>query len=486
MLPFTNSAGAGFLSALHARLRRPRETESERRYQQLIEASPTPINLFDTDGTIVWGNDAVLDLLNLPSRRKLIGRSIFEFVSSEDRTTAEQELRTVIIDQVATGPTSMQVCAADGELKTIRVATAPGRFNGRDIGQAVVIDETAIDDLHHVIDAERQFIGEALDTLHDVFYVLTIDGTLERWNRTLLDITGYTAQEVATMPVEAFFIEADHDRIADSVATAYAEGEATVEATVLTKTGRKIPAEFRKRRLNIDGEVVGIVGIGRDMTDRHARDQHLRAVDRLLQHALRNKTNLILGMADQLRDTGTNGGVAAVDTIDAAAGALLSMFDHHRHILRVLIDNVPPERVAAEPLLDEVVTTMSIRYPEATITHTVPADAAFQAVPAIDRATAELIENAIVHNDQDVPSVIITVDPGETSVVMTVADNGPRIPAIESQVIMGELPTSPTAHSQGLGLWFVNWVASSSGGLLTFEENTPAGNIVQLELPVAA
>ena len=110
--------------------------ESQRRYEQLIETSPVPINLFDATGEIVWGNDAVVDLLGLDSRADLIGRSIFEFIHPEDRDTAKRELLIVIEEKRPTGPTEMKLHRDDGNIKEIRVSTAPGWYDGADIGQA--------------------------------------------------------------------------------------------------------------------------------------------------------------------------------------------------------------------------------------------------------------------------------------------------------------------------------------------------------------
>lgn len=50
-----------------------------------------------------------------------------------------------------------------------------------------------------------------------------------------------------------------------------------------------------------DGDVIGLVGIGRDISDRKAREQLLRVVDRLLQHNLRNQMNTIRGRAEILQ-----------------------------------------------------------------------------------------------------------------------------------------------------------------------------------------
>lgn len=459
------------------------ETESEQRYRYLIETSPAPINLFDADGETVWGNDAVVELLGLDSRADLIGRSIFEFIHPADRTTAERELRTVVEEKVSTGPTYMRLRDADGEVKRIRVSTAPGRYDGRDVGQAVVVDVTPLHELSERYQRERAFIQDAIDALPDVFYVVDAAGRLTRWNDSLVERSGYSDAELDGMAVETFFVESDEERIAESIATAFEEGHDVVEATVRTKHGREVPFEFHKQRLVRDGDVVGLVGIGRDVSGRRARDQHLRAVDRLLQHSLRNKLNVVQGSARLIRDAAGDAPAEQVDRIDDATDRLLSIFEHHRYIVDLLTGREPPERLDLVPTLDSVVEEARSAHPAATITLERPGAAFVRAVPEIDRAFAELVENAVVHSDHGAPTVEVTVEPVDAGVRVEVVDDGPVIPEMDRQVVEGVVPTAPTFHAGGLGLWFVHWAVDRSGGTLAFDVGEPDGNVVTVTLP---
>lgn len=458
------------------------ESESERRYEQLIETSPAPINLFDSTGEIIWGNDAILELLGLSSHEELIGRSIFDFIDAEDRSTAERELAEVVDDKVSTGPTGMRLQRADGETRRIRVATAPGTFQGEDIGQAVIIDVTTLKNVQAEFEAERQFIDDALDTLQDVFFVISPGGGLERWNETLVEVLGYDEAEVREMDITDFFVEADAPRVSESIARVFAEGEDVLEATVETKGGREIPFEFRKRRLTRDGDVIGLTGIGRDISDQVARDQHLHAVDRLLQHHLRNQVNIIRGQAETLRDGPADETASHVDRIDDAAERLLSMFDDHHHIVEMLTEREEIESIDVVDVIRTVIEDCREAYPEASITQELPSSATVAAIPVLDTAVRELVENAVEHNDASEPSVHVAVEPDESTVTVRIVDDGPRIPEMEYQPLEDDTAFSPTFHSTGLGLWLVHWTVKRSGGILTFDRTGTRGNVVALEL----
>ncbi|QLD86190.1 PAS domain-containing sensor histidine kinase [Natronomonas halophila] len=458
-----------------------RSNDSEQRYRQLIEASPAPINLFDADGEVLWGNDAVVDLLGLSSRSELIGRSIFDFIDPDDKYTAKQELATVVGDKRSAGPTEMQLQRVDGETRSIRVTTAPGRYEGQDIGQAVIIDVTDLKNVQAELEAERQLIDDALDALQDVFYVITPGGDLKRWNDALLEVSGYDESEVREMHVEEFFVDADADRVSESIASVFAGGEDVIEATVVTKRGREIPFEFRKQRLVRDGEVVGLVGIGRDISERVARDQHLHAVDRLLQHHLRNKVNIVNGQADRLRE-GTARPSEVAGRIETASEQLLSLFDNHHEIVELLTEREPVEELDVVDVIESVVREVREEYPDSRITYDMPDSATAVAAPAVDKAIRELIENGIVHNDAEEPSVHAVVRLRESTVAVRVVDSAPEIPDMEYLPLDDFTSLTPTFHTSGLGLWFVHWITERSGGTLEFDRIDSGGNNVTLEL----
>lgn len=458
-------------------------TESEQRYRQLIRTSPAPINLFDASGEIIWGNDAVVDLLAIDSRDQLIGRSIFEFIHPDDRYTAAEELTAVVEEKRATGPTTMNLERDDGEVRTIQVATAPGRYRGRDIGQAVVVDVTELEQMQAELERERDFVEKALDVLDDVFYVIDTAGTLVRWNDALLDVSGYSADEVRRMEVEEFFVDDDVDRVSASIARAFADGADTVEATVLTKRGETIPFEFRKRRLTRDGETCGLVGVGRDVSAQKTREQHLRTVDVLLQHQLRNQLNVVQGRAAVLREQLSDPDDEHFDELYAATERMLDTFDHHRYIITQLTERPEREHVDVVAVLDDAVAECREEHPGAAFVLHVPDEAMVVASPAIEYALRELFRNAIEHARADRPEVEITVTGDGSRVRIEVVDAGPPIPEMEYSFLAGPDALESTYHPSGLGLWSVYLAVTQSHGSVTVDRTADAGNAVAIELP---
>ena len=129
------------------------------------------------------------------------------------------------------------------------------------------------------LEKKQQFIEQALDALDDLFYVVNTDGTLDRWNERVCEVTGYTDAELAEMEARELFSERERERVTDAIAHVLSMGQATVEADVLTADGEQIPYEFTGARLtDTEGAVTGLVGVGRDLTERQEREQWFRAL----------------------------------------------------------------------------------------------------------------------------------------------------------------------------------------------------------------
>jgi len=115
-----------------------------------------------------------------------------------------------------------------------------------------------------------------LDAIDDAFYTLDTDGALRRWNDSLGEITGYGDDELEGKHALELFAGADRDRIADAIETVLETGTATVEAELIAKDGGATPIEFTGALVtDADGTPRGIVGIGRNVTDRREREDQL-------------------------------------------------------------------------------------------------------------------------------------------------------------------------------------------------------------------
>ncbi len=149
------------------------------------------------------------------------------------------------------------------------------------------------------LERQKTFMNDVWDALDDVFYILDEDGDLRRWNETLVEVTGYSDDEIEAMHALELFDDTNRPVIRNSIEEAFETGETRAEAELRTKSGEQIPYEFIASVLeDPDGNPVE-VGIGRDITDRTETERRLREREARLE-----RTTRLLEQSQRLADVG--------------------------------------------------------------------------------------------------------------------------------------------------------------------------------------
>lgn len=115
------------------------------------------------------------------------------------------------------------------------------------------------------------------------------------------------------------------------------------------------------------------------------------------------------------------------------------------------------------------------------------------AVPDVDVMANELLtsvfknllNNAIQHNDKDTPIVSISVEELDSSVVVSIADNGPGIPSAVKDSLFEEGSHGPESMGTGIGLYLTKKLVSQYEGDIWVTDNSPTGTVFHLQLPVS-
>ena len=171
-----------------------------------------------------------------------------------------------------------RIVTGDGCLKWVweRGQRVYSTEKGVEVLEGFITEITELKQTAQELREERDFTTKALDSLDDLFYVVGTDGEMKRWNSRLSEITGYSDEEIATMKATEFFPPDEQGQITEAIEETLTTGAAIVESDLLTAEGERIPYEFTGDRLtDVEGELTGLVGIGRDITDQREREREL-------------------------------------------------------------------------------------------------------------------------------------------------------------------------------------------------------------------
>ncbi|MBS0169187.1 MAG: PAS domain S-box protein [Nitrospira sp.] len=117
-----------------------------------------------------------------------------------------------------------------------------------------------------------------METVPDVIFVLDLEGRLSKWNRRLETVTGYTCDELLGKSALEMVPTAEAEPTTAAIRQAFEQGYAELEGHLLTKDGRTLPYHWNGATFaDLHGRVVGISGVGRDITERKQTEALLRS-----------------------------------------------------------------------------------------------------------------------------------------------------------------------------------------------------------------
>jgi PAS domain S-box-containing protein len=122
---------------------------------------------------------------------------------------------------------------------------------------------------------EKRFSDAIIESLPGIFYVLDEKRYLVRWNRSEERTSGYSPEELSRLDAITLIAEEDRERVARAVKRVFAEGEMSVEASALWKSGNKTPYYLTGKRAVI-GDKTYLLGMGMDITERRQAELRMR------------------------------------------------------------------------------------------------------------------------------------------------------------------------------------------------------------------
>lgn len=456
--------------------------ERERRNEWLdtvLNHSTDSMSVLDETGTALYNTPAVEDQLGY-TPAELHETNVFEHIHPDDRAMVREKFEEIIEQPDGTYATATyRRKSADGDWRWIE-AVGNVQFDNPAVGGLIVNrrDVTEREHQRQQLRKQEAYVSSLLDAQPDVFYVLDANGQFVEWNARLPDVLGYDDETLSGMHATEVVAPDDRSDILEEMTAVYQDDESRqLETALVTASGEEIPYQLNGApRTDGDGEIVGLVGTGRDVSDRVRREERLSVLSRVLRHNLRNRANVVLGHANILVKKLSDDDLCSHATeIERVASDVDRLGVLTRKVDDALDGNSQPVEMdlatATSDALGETDTesvTLQVDVSSVTV----------RAIDAFPSALAELLDNAIRHDPSPEPEVTVTVSTTRGTATVTVVDNGPTIPPQEIDALGGT--ESPLEHGHGLGLWFVNWVVELSGGELTFADSDSGGNRVSI------
>jgi PAS domain S-box-containing protein len=385
--------------------------------------------------------------------------------------------------------------------------TAQLQTKARDLANEVSERERIEDELRE----EKKFVESALDTLTDAFVVFDLEGKFLRWNKAVMEISGYSDDEMSTMNPADFFAGEDIQRVTKAISLAIEEGHSSLNASVLTKAGVRIPFEFYGDLVRDDeGMPSYVCVVGRDASERKRLEEQLRQAQKMeavgtlaggIAHDFNNLLQVVVGFSDLLlenkeeddpdRDRLLMIRKAAQDGGDLVKGLLTFSrmvkidprpIDLNQEVKRVrdLLYRTIPKMIDIELILADDLKTVNV---DTNHIEQVLLNLAVNARDAMPEGGRLIIETENATLSEEYCKAHLEVEPGEY-VLLAVSDTGHGMEEeLLEHIFEPFYTTKETVEGTGLGLAMVFGIVKSHHGHITCYSEPGTGTSFKIYLP---
>ncbi|WP_420191786.1 PAS domain-containing protein [Haloplanus salinarum] len=314
------------------------------------------------------------------------------------------------------------------------------------------------------------------------------------WSDIVYDIFGRSREETPTHETVLSSVHPDdRDHVEDRWNAALAGEPYDIEHRILVDGETRWVRERAELSFSDDGDPVDALGVVHDVTDRKEYERRLETTNerldvlhRVARHDIRNRMNVVLGCASELRyvldaDPATS---RMLDRIEEAARELLEISTQLRDADRVVASDADREPIDVASLARDLAAEFAGEDPTVEWYTAIPDSLPVRATPALAVAIMNVFENAVEHNEGDPRRVAVVVsERDDDRVEVRVVDDGPGLPAVERELLVGDREPTQVAHSSGLGLWITRWIVGNAGGSLDVHDGRNGGTVVTIDLP---
>ena len=272
---------------------------------------------------------------------------------------------------------------------------------------------------------------------------------------------------------------AEYPEVIEAVSSEAGETETTI-----VRSGQTCHLEISKSVLDEGGATGGSVIVFKDVSQlrRHERDLELlkEVLARVFRHDIGNDLNVIRAHGELLSNKLDDAGREHARTIVRNCDDIIETSRKARAIEKLVDDERDRYEIDLLHVVTEVAQWAEETFEDASVELDLPDESFVVADQELELAVRCLVDNALLHNDSPRPWVKIAVENDADTVTLVVTDDGPGIEDGEREVFE-KRRIDQLSHSNGLGLWTVNWVVRNSGGHAHLEV-TERGTKAILEL----
>jgi PAS domain S-box-containing protein len=239
---------------------------------QFIDTANAPIFGIDADGNVNEWNQKSAQITGFHADEVLGKNLVEEFITADYRKFVNEVLHKALQGN-ETSNFEFPLYTKDNDLVMVLLNATTRRNAKGDVVGVVGVgqDITELDSYRSEMERVAQDLTLLIDTANAPIFGIDAEGNVNEWNQKSAEITGFQPDEVMGRNLVEEFISLDYRKSVNNVLQKALKGDETsnYEFPLYTKDNKLVMVLLNATtRRNTKGNVVGVIGVGQDITDR--------------------------------------------------------------------------------------------------------------------------------------------------------------------------------------------------------------------------
>jgi PAS domain S-box-containing protein len=254
-------------------------------FDSIIEGFHDGFLIVDDCGNVCDANRTYCDMVGY-SKNELLDMQLYELRPDMD----EHEQQEKINEWVTKGGVNIEVHhkAKNGSDRLVEINSSVIKHSeSQKYLAAWIRDLTQEKELRGITEKSRQQFESLFKHNPHAVFSMDLDGNFEILNKALEKLTGYTADELKDRNFEPMVAPEFRDRVKNKFETAANGKPQTYESVGIHKDGTRYEVKVTNLPIYIDGNVEGVFGIARDVTEENRAKRQLKESEQRWEQLVR-------------------------------------------------------------------------------------------------------------------------------------------------------------------------------------------------------
>ena len=259
--------------------------ETEADFRSLVEGAAVPICITDLTGDITYVNKALADLGGY-TVQELVGHPFMDFVHPEDREVALSIFTEGVSTSEEVSEIKFRVTRRDGQFLTLTCKPTRIEIDGKTVGfQAVITDITERERMERELRQSEERYRLIAENMAGSVWLMDMNLKPTYISPNTTRARGYTLEEIYALPLNRqltpdslkLALETFQDALSEESLKRMGPQSRTLQLEFYRRDGSTFWSEntFSLVR-DSKGDPAGILGVGRDITERKRMEEKLR------------------------------------------------------------------------------------------------------------------------------------------------------------------------------------------------------------------